>query len=48
VTGGYLLLSGILKLQDTNIIVDKAKAAGFEMQQQTEENGWTAILFKKA
>jgi len=44
---GHLLLSGILKLQDTHIIVEKAKSCGFEMLRQTEDNGWTAILFKK-
>ncbi|OJV55970.1 MAG: hypothetical protein BGO31_17965 [Bacteroidetes bacterium 43-16] len=44
---GQLLLSGILKLQDTHIIVEKAKACGFEMLKQTEDNGWTAILFRK-
>lgn len=44
---GQLLLSGILKLQDTHIIVEKAKNCGFEFVAQTEENGWTAILFKK-
>lgn len=45
---GQLLLSGILKLQDTHIIVEKARNCGFELMSQTEENGWTAILFKKA
>lgn len=44
---GQLLLSGILKLQDTHIIAEKAKACGFEMLRQTEDNGWTAILFRK-
>lgn len=44
---GQLLLSGILKLQDTHIIVDKAKSCGFEALRQTEDNGWTSILFKK-
>lgn len=44
---GQLLLSGILKLQDTNIIVEKAKFCGFKMLRQTEDNGWTAILFEK-
>lgn len=44
---GQLLLSGILKLQDTHIIVEKAKSCGFEALRQTEDNGWTAILFKK-
>lgn len=44
---GLLLLSGILKLQDTHIILEKAMSSGFEKQEQTEENGWTAILFRK-
>ncbi len=44
---GQLLLSGILKLQDTHIIVEKAKSCGFEPLRQTEDNGWTSILFKK-
>lgn len=47
VAEGHLLLSGILKLQDTHIIVEKAQSCGFECIHQTEENGWTAILFKK-
>jgi len=44
---GQLLLSGILYLQDTRIILDKAKSCGFQMLRQEEENGWTAILLTK-
>ena len=44
---GKLLLSGILKLQDTAIIVEKANSVGFKFEVQTEENGWSSILFGK-
>ncbi|HRP89950.1 MAG TPA: 50S ribosomal protein L11 methyltransferase [Edaphocola sp.] len=44
---GQLLLSGILKLQDTHIIVEKATENGFQLMKQTEEDGWTAVLFEK-
>lgn len=44
---GKLLLSGILKLQDTAIIVEKASNVGFKFEIQTEENGWSSILFGK-
>ncbi|HTO14215.1 MAG TPA: 50S ribosomal protein L11 methyltransferase [Edaphocola sp.] len=46
-TRGLLLLSGILKDQDIPIILEKTNQNGFELQKQTDENGWVSILFEK-
>ncbi len=44
--GGYLLMSGLLK-DDETIIVDKAAEEHFKLLLKCEKNNWIALLFEK-
>lgn len=45
---GTLILSGILKEQDTDIILESAQASGLKAVTFMDERGWAAISFVKA
>lgn len=45
---GTLILSGILKEQDTDIILESAEASGLKAVTFMDERGWAAISFVKA
>jgi ribosomal protein L11 methyltransferase len=45
---GTLILSGILKEQDTDIILESANANGLKAVSFMDERGWAAISFVKA
>lgn len=45
---GTLILSGILKEQDTDIILESAAANGLKAVRFMDERGWAAIAFVKA
>lgn len=45
--GGTLILSGILKEQDTDIILESAHKAGLKSLEFMDERGWAAISFTR-